>query len=829
MLRAGRIVEHLIRHVLVAACGVVLLVAMAAQGPALAQGLSDYGIFGGGGGDAADPGGTSSPLTGEAEAGGQSRPVPAPASGGSGPVLSDYGVIAEYQPDPMLSGAQQRLSIFVSRLKSIAVRAPQAISEIGVTLAVASPTGRPGYFVGVLLFALLLLAIGRAATNLYAVYVARPVFVRQQREHPHGFTGKLPVLSLRVLLTVVGVLISLTVAMAIGVFFYDEHEETLFTVNVVFGTYALVQLLDNVWRMVFSPFLPEYRLPVISDEAARGLYRWMSWTTNFAVVSLAFCLWVETLGIAREVHVILTAGLMLVSVGLLLATVWRNHDVVSSAILGGRPRAEASWVAYASSRVWAPLVTAYLVIGWADLGYKLVLGSPGALGLLTGAYVTLIAGLIVYAATSYLIERVFSRAREIRAINQAANDARAATEAVNAEERMAIASRADSIDTDGDGDEDSAGGASAAAPVRRIFPSSRRPGMRTMEDLARRVASLFALGAGVYALLRVWGGSEVFENNPALDLVQDVTDILFIGYIAFQAARIWMDGKIEEEGGDDLPNLPGEGEGGGAGASRLATLLPLVRNFVLIVIIIAVTLTLAAKLGVNVAPLFAGAGIVGLAIGFGSQTLVRDILSGAFFLMDDAFRKGEYIDVGDVKGTVEKISLRSFQLRHHLGMLHTIPFGEIQFLTNFSRDWVMMKLPLRLTYDTDVEKVRKLIKKLGQHLLEDPEIGPNFLQPLKSQGVYMMEDSAMIIRVKFMTRPGDQWVIRKKVYAEIRDLFEREGIKFAHREVTVRIPDLDKERGLSEGEMKAIGAAARRVGDDVADELAATGTGGRRE
>lgn len=251
------------------------------------------------------------------------------------------------------------------------------------------------------------------------------------------------------------------------------------------------------------------------------------------------------------------------------------------------------------------------------------------------------------------------------------------------------------------------------------------------------------------------------------------------------------------------------------------------RNFILGVIVISIALILAMQLGANVAPLFAGAGIVGLAIGFDSQALVRDILSGAFFLLDDAFRKGEYIDVGDVKGTVEKSSLRSFQLRHHLGMLHTIPFGEIQHLTNFSRDWVMMKLPLRLTYDTDVERVRKLIKKLGLALMDDPTVGDKFLQPLKSQGVIHMEESAMIIRVKFMTRPGDQWVIRKRVFAEIRELFEREGINFAHLEVTVRIPGPPDDRPLDEDEKQAVGAAARSVLDVVGTEpLPPTGTGG---
>ena len=145
-----------------------------------------------------------------------------------------------------------------------------------------------------------------------------------------------------------------------------------------------------------------------------------------------------------------------------------------------------------------------------------------------------------------------------------------------------------------------------------------------------------------------------------------------------------------------------------------------------------------------------------------------------------------------------------------MGALHTIPFGEILQLTNYSRDWVMMKLKLRVTYDTDVEQVRKLIKKLGQELLEHEEIGSSFLQPLKSQGVYAMEDSAMIIRVKFMTKPGEQFVARKLVYSKIRELFEKHGIKFAHREVTVRLagdnqPDMDN---LSEEDKEAIAGAA---------------------
>jgi small-conductance mechanosensitive channel len=160
--------------------------------------------------------------------------------------------------------------------------------------------------------------------------------------------------------------------------------------------------------------------------------------------------------------------------------------------------------------------------------------------------------------------------------------------------------------------------------------------------------------------------------------------------------------------------------------------------------------------------------------------------------------------------------VRSFQLRHHLGALNTIPFGEIQVLTNYSRDWVIMKLPLRVTYDTDVEKVRKLIKNLGVRLLDDPVIGQNFIQPLKSQGVIEMQDSAMIIRVKFMTKPGDQWLVRKKVYEEIRELFAREGIKFAHREVTVRLADGKQAGDLDAEQREAVtGAVQAAIEEDM--------------
>ena len=321
----------------------------------------------------------------------------------------------------------------------------------------------------------------------------------------------------------------------------------------------------------------------------------------------------------------------------------------------------------------------------------------------------------------------------------------------------------------------------------------------------------------VLVLARVWGLNlrDLASQGVGAQLAGALLEIFLIAIVAYgcwELLRIMADRQIAIERA--ALGLDGEGEEqadgeGGQGGTRLGTIMPLVRGTGQVIIAVLAVLAVLGQIGVNVTPLLAGAGIVGVAVGFGAQTLVRDIISGVFFLIDDAFRKGEYIDIGTVTGTVEAISIRSMQLRHHNGPLHTIPFGEIRHLTNFSRDWVMMKLPLRVTYDTDVERLRKLIKKLGQDLLQDPELGPKFLQPLKSQGVVQMEDSAMIVRVKFMTRPGDQWSLRTKVFARIRELFEREDIKFAHREVTVRIADQEAGRPLGEAEKRAVAAAAR--------------------
>jgi small-conductance mechanosensitive channel len=243
--------------------------------------------------------------------------------------------------------------------------------------------------------------------------------------------------------------------------------------------------------------------------------------------------------------------------------------------------------------------------------------------------------------------------------------------------------------------------------------------------------------------------------------------------------------------------------------ARLRTLLPIFRNVALVVLVTMAALMALSALGVEIGPLIAGAGVVGVAIGFGAQTLVKDIISGMFYLLDDAFRVGEYIMSGSYKGTVESFSLRSVKLRHHRGPLYTVPFGELGAIQNMSRDWVIDKMTLGVTYDTDIDKVRKVIKQVGRELLADPEFKPPIIDTLKMQGVEQFGEYAIQVRLKLTTKPGEQFVIRRRAYALIKKAFDENGIKFAFPTVQVAGGEGEAAHPAIAKEMLDIAAAKR--------------------
>ncbi|HLX80332.1 MAG TPA: mechanosensitive ion channel domain-containing protein [Burkholderiales bacterium] len=288
---------------------------------------------------------------------------------------------------------------------------------------------------------------------------------------------------------------------------------------------------------------------------------------------------------------------------------------------------------------------------------------------------------------------------------------------------------------------------------------------------------------------------------------------LFFGYVAWRYLHHWTEERLRASATGMTG--PDSEEEGAHPASRLTTILPMLRILAGIAILVVVVLLALSQLGVEITPLLAGAGVFGLAISFGSQALVRDVVSGIFFMADDAFRVGEYIDTGRLKGTVERISLRSVRLRHQNGQIHTIPFGQLTSITNFSRDWQTVKFNLRLSRDTDIEKVRKTVKQLGQDMLKDPELAKELLQPLKLQGVAEIADSALVVRLKFTVRPLKPTWVQREALKRIYRVFRQKGIEFASGAITVQTSGpgsapVELATGAAAGVAAEAAAAAQR-------------------
>ena len=297
-------------------------------------------------------------------------------------------------------------------------------------------------------------------------------------------------------------------------------------------------------------------------------------------------------------------------------------------------------------------------------------------------------------------------------------------------------------------------------------------------SIVLRFGRMLAVVAGLAAVALIWNLPVLpmqMADSPAGRLASrafGVVALLLAVDVVWLVARSAIDARLRKIG-----PLPPEGDRGPNG--RLVTLLPILRLTLGAVLAVLTALSAFSIMGVEITPLLAGAGVVGIAVGFGAQTLVRDMIAGMFFLIEDVFRVGEYIESGQTtKGTVEKITLRSVALRHHDGPIFFVPYGALGAVRNNSRDFAVDKFNIPLPADVDSEKIRKLIKKVGEKMLEDPELAPLIVEPLKGR-LYRIDPGVKIFRCKFQTAPGNQSEVRTKAYKGLEAALKAAGISFA--------------------------------------------------
>jgi small-conductance mechanosensitive channel len=211
--------------------------------------------------------------------------------------------------------------------------------------------------------------------------------------------------------------------------------------------------------------------------------------------------------------------------------------------------------------------------------------------------------------------------------------------------------------------------------------------------------------------------------------------------------------------------------------TRQRTLLPLLRTTMLCVIVVMASLIVLSEIGLNIAPLLAGAGVVGLAIGFGSQALVKDIITGLFILVEDQIAVGDIVDVGkDHKGTVEAVSIRTIRLRDQAGVVHTVPFSEVTSIKNLTKDFAYAVARIGISYGEDIDRVVEILRGASEELMTDEDVAPFILEPFNYQGVDSLDDYAVVLLVRIRTLPGKHLVVGRAFNRLVKIAFEKHGI-----------------------------------------------------
>ncbi|MBB4634407.1 mechanosensitive ion channel family protein [Longimicrobium terrae] len=258
-----------------------------------------------------------------------------------------------------------------------------------------------------------------------------------------------------------------------------------------------------------------------------------------------------------------------------------------------------------------------------------------------------------------------------------------------------------------------------------------------------------------------------------------VAGALFVTLLLYWALRLVLR-RVERALGDPTPGVLS------AQTQRARTLLSLLRSMGMVLVAILGVFMVLGSLGVNLGPLLAGAGVLGLAVSFGAQSLVKDIISGLFILFENQFGVGDVIRIEGVSGTVEKMTLRVVVLRDVHGVLHIVPNGEIKKVSNLTRTWARVVLDVGVGYREDPDRVIGVLRDLGRELYEDPQWKPLLLDPVEVPGIEAFGESAITVRVMAKTLPLKQWDVARELRRRIKYRFDREEIEipFPHQTVT---------------------------------------------
>ncbi|MDO8606947.1 MAG: mechanosensitive ion channel [Phaeospirillum sp.] len=318
---------------------------------------------------------------------------------------------------------------------------------------------------------------------------------------------------------------------------------------------------------------------------------------------------------------------------------------------------------------------------------------------------------------------------------------------------------------------------------------------RYLPLLHRLSRSLIGL-ASILVLAQLWGFDPLalLDSNLGRRVASSLVNVAVVLVGALVGWHL-LNGAVERYlSATDAEGNPLQRSG------RARTLLPLARNAVFVLLALMVGLIVLSELGVNIAPLLAGAGVLGIAIGFGSQKLVQDIITGAFILFEDTVAVGDTVKLGEHAGTVEGISIRAIRLRDANGSLHTVPFGAVTTVINATKGFNYAVFDIGIAYSQDTDAVAVMLAELGAELQADPKWGAFMAEPIEVLGVERFDASSVIMRARVKTTPGDRHALGREFNRRIKQRFDAAGIEFPFPQTQVWITGAKPPPLLRKGE-----------------------------
>lgn len=513
----------------------------------------------------------------------------------------------------------------------------------------------------------------------------------------------------------------------------SPREKTRLITLVWINAFLIVHSVEALSRFILAPQTDHLRLPLLTGETANYLDIWVGRLSRTAIYGYFSLEAGRFLGLPKSVHELLMRGVGLAVAVLSLIFIWQNRSSAADLIRGwgekntAGPRSKKK-ILRRFARIWHLIASAYVIILFAVWGLKV---EGGFYYLLRATTLTLVALALGWAGL-HLIHTLLSRGIDI-------------------------------------GDK-----------LKSRFPGLEERANRYLSTLETSLR-LFVEVLVFLAVLQAWGMNSfhwvISEPGKVLGgTIIRIATILGGSFAVWEIANILIQKSLSGTNGKGGVNAP---------SGRTKTLLTITRKALLMLLSIFGTLMVLSELGLDIAPLLAGAGVLGLAVGFGSQKLVQDVITGIFILLEDQISVGDVIRTADHSGQVEAVSIRTVRLRDVTGTVHTIPYSAISTVSNLTRDFSYYVLNVGVAYSENVDEVMDELKNLGEALRQDTEFGPSILEPIEVMGVDTLADSAVIIKARIKTVPNQQWWIGREFNRRMKNRFDELGIEipFPHTKV----------------------------------------------